>query len=228
MAYRRSSAGEGFGVPAYRDPAWLHPKSRAYLEARGVTQADTQGARLGFCEFGRWHDRILIPLYDHFSQQLLAYQGRTIINAPLRYITTSGPRPLYVPWQTYTDPRHRLVLAEGPFDAIRLTRLIPTVASLGDKPSDWQIETLLDLIEAYDVQELLVWYDATAIQEAYDVQRRLHDLIRTTVVVDLHEKDPGGADEQHLRAILLDYLGDDHAQLIHPDVSLPTHQEGQA
>lgn len=194
------------GWPAHWGSAWGDAQCRAYLESRGLTREEVVQYELGYCEFGDWHHRLLIPIKDPAHTKILAVQGRTIINAEPRYATTHGPRPLYIPWETYTDPWQRLVLVEGPFDAWRVSRKCPAVAGLGDSLSKDQLNTLLfNCLAHWKVTDLLIWYDASAIEAAQRVAEQTRDIVNTTVIVDLHEKDPGGADERHIQETLEDY-----------------------
>lgn len=205
MAYGKRRERGPPGWPAHWVGAWSEKDSRAYLETRGLTREEVLQYDLGYCQFGDWHHRILIPIKDPAHQRVLAVQGRTIIEATPRYATTHGPRPLYIPWATYTDPWQRLVLVEGPFDAWRVNRVCPAVAGLGDSLSAEQLTTLIELCQTWQVRDLLIWYDGTAIPQAHALAEKLRDQVPTTVVVDLHEKDPGGSDGTHIQAILSEY-----------------------
>lgn len=53
---------------------------RVYLEGRGVNLGDVQHYRLGYCPYGEWMWRVIIPYYEY--GRVLYYQGRSIIDSP--------------------------------------------------------------------------------------------------------------------------------------------------
>ena len=176
-------------LPPEAVPAWVHPRGRAYLKQRGLTEEESECYDLHFCDGGAWSDRLIIPMY--INDTLVAFQGRDVAGIDPNRYRTEGPRPLYCPpW-----PRHEtitpLVIVEGPFDAYAILRHFPAVAVLGIAPSTTQITALIQLIVDKHISTAHIWFDAGATGEACALQMKLLPHIPTVVIVDDHRKDPG-------------------------------------
>lgn len=182
-------------LPPEAVPATTHRDSRKYLLGRGLSSEEIEAYNLHYCAGGAWGHRIIIPMYDR-NEQLLAYQGRSIDNAEPRY-RTEGPRPLYIP--EYTVARSTLVVVEGPFDAVAAGRVLPAVATLGILPSQDQIDQLLSFVRLTQIDQILIWYDAAALAEAFSLQLRLHPFLPTRVIEWAATKDPGECDVEQVR-----------------------------
>jgi len=197
-------------------PAWLHPESRAYLEKRDVSQWESEFYSLGFCDGGQWNRRIIIPIYkeypfgDTVTPKLVSFQGRHIDNEEPRY-KTEGPRPIYGPFYRrptetrpaeWTHDSSTLCIVEGPFDLYRTNLYIPTVATLGNLPSQMQIEEILDVIYIMEVRKVCIWYDNLAILEAAALQIKLQPHLTTVIVLNLNRKDPGETPHDEIQLLL--------------------------
>lgn len=107
---------------------WQSPyyrQSIAYLADRGVTPDDILTYKLGYCETGRYAERIIIPSFDAYGE-LNFFVGRALwARQGLPYLSGKFDKniifnELLVDW---TKP---ITLVEGPFDAIKAgTNAIP-------------------------------------------------------------------------------------------------------
>ncbi len=190
-------------LPEEAVPAWLAPESRTYLTARGLSRDEVEDYQLCYCASGYWKQRVLIPLYDWSpvgTGRLLGIQGRAIADHSKRYLT-QGTRPLYVPWETMTL-QTPLCVCEGPFDAFAVNRICAAVATLGNQPSEKQLQTLSCLIRQFHATKIVIWYDDQALAEAFSLQLRLNPIIPTVVVEDAGAKDPGELAPKLIESIL--------------------------
>ena len=192
--YGRSSvSNEPLRWPPSASPALLHPASRAYVKERGLLDDEVESNGLHYVETGEWTNRLLIPIFE--GEALVAFQGRSLDGTEPRY-RTAGPRPIYVPWgpieyaETVLD--RVLCLVEGPFDAFATARVCLSAATLGNMPSPRQIKEILALCSDGRIDQIVVWYDAEAVKEAFDLQLKLRPYIETVVHLDPTVKDPGG------------------------------------
>ena len=98
-----------------------------YLAARGIEDprrfAETFDLR--FALTGKWSKRLLIPIYDLGGNNVIAWTGRAIGNAEIRYLSSKDSDNAFRPNDTvYAPPGgyngEVLVVLEGPFDALKL------------------------------------------------------------------------------------------------------------
>lgn len=108
-----------------------YKKAFNYLAGRKLKVDD-----LLICTGGKYHGRIIIPYYSS-KNELIYFNGRTIINEELRY---RGPEKecgvgkedvLY--FTNYPDPEEKIYLCEGEFDAMSLRQAGLNAAACGGK-----------------------------------------------------------------------------------------------
>lgn len=185
----------------YAVPAWVHPYSRKYLQGRGLTKEEVEDYRLHYAEAGYWRNRILIPIYD--GERLLAFQGRIAddtYQGKDRYLT-SGPRPLYVPWEPPVTST--LCVVEGPFDVFSVNRVVRTVGTLGITPSWRTLTEIVSLVQFYKFSKTVVWFDRGALEEGHNMAIKLRRSISNVEVLSCDDsKDPGGMPTEQIRELL--------------------------
>lgn len=190
-------------LPQEAVPAWVHPTSRDYLQHRKITEEEASFYDLSYSDDGPFRQRIIIPVYDSRGS-LIAFQGRSLTDEEPRY-RTEGLRPIYTPWNEAVDDT--LIIVEGPFDLFAVRRVHQsTVASLGNLISARQLENLKRLVQYYKFQRILIWYDAGATIEMYDLQLKLQRFVRTEVFVHPFPepaKDPGDLSVAQTRKLLI-------------------------
>lgn len=195
-------------IPKGTIPAWLHPRSRAYLQSRNISEDEAYRYDLGYCPSGEWKDRLIIPMYSA-SGRLWAFQGR-VLDSDYPWADkyrTEGPRPLYHTLRADSAPdRRALCLVEGPFDLFAVNRVIPAAACLGSALSAWQRATLLWLLKRFSFKKLVIWLDREAYAEAFRLQAQLLPFVQATVLIAQESKDPGELPPDRISAHLKEAL----------------------
>ncbi len=103
-------------------------KALKYLYSRGLTFQDILKWKIGFCDYGEYKDRIIIPSFDS-EGELNYFVSRTYNN--FSYAKYKNPpktkdiifNDLMVDW------RKDIVLVEGAFDALKSENCIPILGS---------------------------------------------------------------------------------------------------
>lgn len=150
---------------------------------------------LYYAHSGMWRYRIIFTV--HQQGKLRSWTGRSIVNgAEPRYLALGKERsgsPLtdFLPW--FDELRaggKRLVLCEGPFDALKLRELgQPATCFFTAAPSPAQIALLVDLLPRWRERILLLDRGTTAV--ALSVQRNLAGLGVQVRQLPAGIKDPG-------------------------------------
>ena len=153
---------------------------------------------LGFGITGIWARRLIIPVY--FKDHLECLQGRAITEGVEPRYLTQGWRSCYYPEHPISS--RRLVIVEGPFDLFAVSRIHSHVlATLGNQPSQQQIQQILSIIEVADRVSIL--YDRGVLAEAYALQLLLNPRVPTDVIELQDNKDAGECTIEQLRSILM-------------------------
>lgn len=128
-------------------PRHLEKKIREYLEGRGVNYMRASVLGLGYGLGPRWRGRVIFPYYDD-EGNLKGWQGRATDDEVEPKMLTASEQDLPGRWTVRHGalylhdlvPHHpeRLVIVEGPFDALSARRLGPTVAILGSEMHEAQ------------------------------------------------------------------------------------------
>lgn len=98
----------------------------AYLTQRGIHSDSILTYKLGYCETGRYADRIIIPSFDKYGE-LNFFVGRTIWHreGDLPYLSGKFDKDIIFN-ELLVDWSRPVTLVEGPFDAIKAgTNAIP-------------------------------------------------------------------------------------------------------
>jgi hypothetical protein len=107
-----------FSGPYYR-------QAMAYLSRRGVTTDDVLTYKLGYCETGRYAERVIVPSFDEFGE-LNFFVGRALwerVGVP--YLSGKFDKDIIFN-DLLVDWDRAITLVEGPFDAIKAgTNAIP-------------------------------------------------------------------------------------------------------
>ena len=94
--------------------AYRHAKY--YCIHRNLTEEDIIRYNIGYCEEGRYANRIIIPSYD-INNNLNFYCGRDYLNiSKYKYVLCDYSKNI-VGFENYTDFRFPITLVEGVFDA---------------------------------------------------------------------------------------------------------------
>lgn len=149
-----------------------------YLARRGFPDPEAVARRYGLrrAQDGRWARRLLFPIPD--MVQPTGWTGRALDawNSPPYCMSDNIHSPIYAP----NPPRRRVIIVEGPMDALKLAVASDAVCpiSLLGKDASWgKVNAIAAMVpQARDIDIVLDW-DAWS-SEAQAVYGRLRPLLR--------------------------------------------------
>lgn len=154
----------------------------AYLKRRGITMTEIMKYQLGYCSFGEYHGRIIIPSYDE-NLKLNFFVGRAYYDCTLPYKNPRVSKNI-VGFESLVSWEFPIVICEGPMDAMAIRRnAIPLFGSTLQS-------TLRDKIISAGRSEVILALDADALQKTYKIA---YDLIRQGLdvyIIEMYDKDP--------------------------------------
>ena len=159
-------------------------KAYSYLKSRGITEYDMKRYRIGFCETGRYRNRIIIPSYDSRGD-LNYFVARTIDpKQKMSYDAPSVNKSEIIGFEYYINWNVPVVLCEGAFDAIAIKRnAIPLFGKTISK-------TLMKKLVESKVKTVYVALDKDAMKQALDYVDQLVSYGKEVYHIDLDDKDP--------------------------------------
>lgn len=154
-----------------------------YLKKRKLTEEDIIKYNIGYCEYGKYQNRIIIPSYD--SQNKLNYfTARLFTNSSsLKYLNPDLSRDV-VPFENMINWDLPIILCEGPFDAIAIKRNV--IPLLGKNIQ----QNLLKKIVVSKVKKIYIALDTDALKQAFKFTEYFINQGKEVYLVDLHGKDP--------------------------------------
>ena len=105
----------------------LKKKALEYLYSRGFTDRDVLTWKIGFCDFGEYQDRVIVPSFDD-EGNVNFFVGRSYTGDWMKYKNPKVSKDiifndLNVDWET------DVILVEGAFDAMKCKNAIPLLGS---------------------------------------------------------------------------------------------------
>ena len=157
---------------------------KVYLHKRGFSDDDIIKYNLGYCETGRYSNRIIFPSYDK-NGNLNYFTGRTILeDEPMRYLYPETPRKDIVPFELYINWNVPIILCEGFFDAKTISRNVIPLLEKGI--TDGIMKKLLQS----EVKKVYIVLDNDAMRESLDHAELLINNGKKVYLVELAGKDP--------------------------------------
>ena len=170
-----------------------------YLEKRGIPYEMASELGMGFCDYGRWKDRLIIPVYEDF--ELKGFVGRSIYDPPKELSKAgekvwarfnsykkilnpkgfSSSRLIY----NYDNIEDKIIITEGIFDAISVFPY--GVALFGKHMSTYQQSKIL----LKKPKQIYVMLDSDAKADALAIAESLSMSGIDTFMVSLPDGDPG-------------------------------------
>lgn len=161
-----------------------------YLSTRNISLSEASLYRLGFCKYGDYALRLIIPIY--FEGKLVAFQARdTTGKSPIRYLTSKNPVNNYFYNYDVQSRQDRLIIVEGVFDVFGMAG--KAIASFGTKLTNKQIE----LIVKKDPTSVVLLWD-NSIDDAYVKSLRVVNELRALIPIVYAPKLPKGFDPSKL------------------------------
>jgi len=154
-----------------------------YLKNRNITKEDIIKYNIGYCEFGKFANMIIIPSYDE-KGNLNYFTARNFDkNSSIKYRNPDVSRDiigleLFINWNT------PIILCEGMFDAIAIKRNV--IPLLGKTIQN----SLMKKIVNSTVQKIYIALDKDAIKQALSFCEELINEGKEVYLVDINDKDP--------------------------------------
>ncbi len=158
-------------------------KALSYLNKRGITKADITKYNIGFCEFGKFSNMIIIPSYDD-KGNLNYFTARNFDkNSTLKYKNPDVSRNI-VGLELFINWNVPIILCEGMFDAIAIKRnAIPLLGKTIQK-------SLMKKILNSSVGKIYIALDKDAIKQSLNFCETLMNEGKEVYLVNLEDKDP--------------------------------------
>ena len=155
-----------------------------YLKKRGINKADILKYNIGYCEEGRYNNRIIVPSYDA-NGELNYFIARDINpDSKKKYDTPKCNKNELIGLEYFINWDVPVILCEGIFDAIAIKRnAIPLLGKSIPKA------LMLKLVQP-NVKTVYVSLDRDALKDALKYAEELLNLGKDVYLVDLQDKDP--------------------------------------
>lgn len=155
-----------------------------HLNERGLTWDDIVRYQLGYCEYGEFKNRIVIPSFDS-EGNLNYFVARTFFDSPLKYKNPSYPKKKVIGFENLISWNYPIVLTEGPFDAMAVKR--NSIPLFGSQLHDNHLHSFVE----NKPPEVIVALDSDATDKSLDIVEKLSEFeIKTSIVEFPEGKDP--------------------------------------
>ena len=155
----------------------------AYLKRRGVTTMDVLKYQIGYCEKGRYANKIIIPTYN-VDGQLDYFVARSFEKEPSRKYDAPPSDKNIIGFENMINWNIPIVLCEGAFDAIAIKR--NAIPLFGKNIS----KKLMQKLVTSEVKKVYLALDKDAIKSTYKIAEQLLDAGKKIFVINLDDKDP--------------------------------------
>ena len=154
-----------------------------FLRKRNLTLDDIVKYNVGFCNDGKYGQRVIIPSYDEFGA-LNYFIARDYTNQqPQKYKNPPVDAKSAIGWELYINWDAPIVLCEGIFDALTIKRnVIPLFGKLIH-------EKLMKKLVASTVNRIYIALDPDAIKNALKYCEQLMAYNKEVYLVELDGKD---------------------------------------
>jgi DNA primase len=154
-----------------------------YLKKRGISKEDIIKYNIGFCEFGKYANMIIIPSYDIDGNLNYFVTRNYNKNSSLKIKNPDVSRDI-IGLELFINWNVPIVLCEGMFDAMAIKRnVIPLLGKT-------ILPNLMKKLITSSVQKIYIALDKDAIKQALNFCEQLMNEGKEVYLVDLNEKDP--------------------------------------
>ena len=155
----------------------------AYLKRRNINEDDILKYNIGYCEYGPYADRIVIPSYN--SKGILNYfTSRTFKEDTFQTYKNPDTSRNIIPFEMFINWDLPVILCEGPFDAIAIKRNV--IPLLGKNIQS----NLMKKLVSSKVKKIYIALDTDAIKQALKFCEELLNEGKEVYLVELPGKDP--------------------------------------
>ena len=188
-------------------------KAYNYLRKRNITKDDILKYNLGYCDFGKYANMIIIPSYDK-DGTLNYFTGRSFEKDPfIKYRNPDCSRDI-IPFELFINWDSPLVLCEGPFDAMAIKR--NAIPLLGKNIQS----NLLKKIVQSTVEKIYIALDTDAMKQALKHCEYLLNQGKEVYLVELEGKDPSDLGFSYFTKLIQNTLPLDEYNLMEKKLSL--------
>ena len=168
-------------LPKYQLKA-RHAKS--YIKKRGLTEDDIIKYNIGYCDEGRYRNRVVTPSYDK-DMHLNYLIGRSIAEDTfVKYEFPESSRDI-VPFESMINWSKSIILCEGTFDMFTIKRNCIPLLGKTIQPE------LMKKLLVCESRKVYLCLDNDALKEALENCQMLMGVGKTVYLVELKDKDPG-------------------------------------
>ena len=188
-------------------------KAYSYLRSRNITKNDILKYNLGYCDFGKYKNMIIIPSYDG-NGKLNYFTSRSFEkDAFIKYRNPDCSRDI-IPFELFVNWNSPLILCEGPFDAMAIKRnAIPLLGK--------NIQTnLLKRIVESTVKKIYIALDTDALKQALKHCEYLLNQGKEVYLVELEGKNPSEMGFSYFTKLIQNTLPLDSYSLMEKKFSL--------
>ena len=169
--------------PILSTPGFTARRAYNYLKNRNISDDDMIKYNLGYCDFGRYKNMVIIPSYDQ-NGELNYFTGRSFEKDPfIKYRNPECSRDI-IPFELFVNWGSPLVLCEGPFDAMAIKR--NAIPLLGKNIQS----NLLKKIVQSTVEKIYIALDTDAMKQSLKHCEYLLNQGKEVYLVELEGKDP--------------------------------------
>lgn len=154
-----------------------------YLQNRGITKLDIIKYNIGYCEEGKYKNRIIIPSYNELGELNYFIARSFEKDSKERYKNPPISRDI-VPFEFFINWNLPIIIVEGAFDMIALKR--NTIPLLGKNIQDGLMKKLIQS----KVNRIYVCLDKDVIKKSLKFCEELINEGKKVYLVELDSKDP--------------------------------------
>ncbi len=155
----------------------------SYLKKRGLSIHDILSYQIGYCEQGRFANKIIIPSYD-LDGKLEYFIARAFLPDAIRKYDAPVSDKNIIGFENRINWNLPIVLCEGAFDAIAIKR--NAIPLFGKNIS----KKLMKKIVTNSVKKVYLALDEDAIKSTFKISEQLLKAGKKLYVVELDGKDP--------------------------------------
>ena len=154
-----------------------------YLKQRNISKEDIIKYNIGYCEFGKYSNMIIVPSYNAKGELNYFISRNFNKNSTVKYKNPDVSRDI-IGFELFINWNVPIILCEGVFDAIAIKRnAIPLLGKTIQK-------SLMKKIINSSVKNIYIALDKDAIKQALNFCESLINEGKEVYLVDLNDKDP--------------------------------------
>ena len=184
----KDTSKEVVQLPKEYKPLWnggdsiVKRHALSYLYKRGINDQDILKYDIGYCDFGLYSNRIIIPSYDS-DGKLNFFVGRDFYNGKMKYRNSPTSKDI-IGFDLFINWDEPIILCEGVFDAMAFRRnAIPLFGKT-------VMDTLMKKIIESRVKTIYLGLDNDAIEDAVKITETFINNGIEVRMMNFKEKDP--------------------------------------